>query len=117
MKLLRNGIKSIISIKNSHVHVINKLKDANGNLTTNSATMANIFNKFVVNVANGVTKSIPRSRKSPLDYLDNIYPHSFFISPAAPYEISDIIDLLKTGKSIGPNSIPIKLLKIPPFCL
>ena len=112
IKLLWNGIKSIISIKNSHVNVINKLKDANGNLTTDSATMANVFNNFFVNVANGVTKSIPRSPKSPLDYLDKINPHSFFISPAAPYEISDIIDLLKTGKSIGPNSIPIKLLKI-----
>ena len=112
MKLLWNGIKSIISIENSHVNVINKLKDANGNLTTDSATMANIFNNFFVNVANGVTKSIPRSPKSPLDYLDKINPHSFFISPAAPYEISDIMDLLKAGKSIGPSSIPIKLLKI-----
>ena len=47
-----------------------------------------------------------------MDYLGNKNPHSFFISPAAPYEISDIIDLFKTGKSIGPNSIPLKLLKI-----
>ena len=74
--------------------------------------MANTFNNFFVNVANGVTNCIPRSPKSPLDYLDKNNPHSFFISPAAPYEISDIIILLKTGKSIGPNSIPLKLLKI-----
>ena len=112
MKLLWTGIKSIISIKNSHVNVINKLKDANGNLITDSASMANIFNIVFVNVADGVTKSIPRSPKSPLDYLDKNNPNSFFISPAAPYEISDIIDMFKTGKSIGPNSIPIKLLKI-----
>ena len=30
MKLLWTGIKSIISVKNSHVSVINKLKDTNG---------------------------------------------------------------------------------------
>ena len=112
MKLLWTGIKSIISIKNSHVSVINKLKDTNGNLTTDSTAMANIFNKFFVNVADGVTKNIPRSPRSPLNYLKNKNPSSFFISPTAPYEISDIIDLLKTGKSIGPNSIPLKLLKI-----
>ena len=56
MKLLWSGIKSIISIKNSHVNVINKLKDANGNLTTDSATMATILNNVFVNLADGVTK-------------------------------------------------------------
>ena len=74
--------------------------------------MATIFNDFFVNVADGVSKRIPRSPKSPLDYLHNQNPHSFFITPAAPQEVSDVIDLLKTGKSLGPNSIPIKLLKI-----
>ena len=29
-----------------------------------------------------------------------------------PFEVSDVINALKSGKSIGPNSIPIKLLKI-----
>ena len=112
IKLLWTGIKSIISIKNSRVNVINKLKDANGNLTTASATMATVFNDFFVNVADGVTKRIPTSPKFPLDYLQNENPHSSFIAPSAPYEVSDIIDSLKAGKSIGPNSIPIKLLKI-----
>ena len=112
MKLLWTGIKSIISIKNSHVNVINKLKDTNGNLITDSTSMANIFNNFFVNLADGVTKNTPRSQRPPLDYLDNRNQLSFFISPETPYEISDIIDLFKTGKSIGPNSIPLKLLKI-----
>ena len=34
MKLLWTGIKSIISIKNCHVNVINKIKDSNGNVMT-----------------------------------------------------------------------------------
>ena len=62
MKLLWTGIKSIISLKNSHVDIINKLKDVNGNLTTDSSTMANIFNDFFVNVADNITKKIPRSK-------------------------------------------------------
>ena len=49
MKLLWTGIKSIISIKSSHVNVMNKLKDTNGNLITDSTAMANIYNNFFVN--------------------------------------------------------------------
>ncbi len=117
MKLLWSGIKSIISIKKSSTNLISKLKDSSGNPTTDSTTMANTFNKFFVNVADDVTKSIPRSPKSPLSYLENINDSTFFISPTAPYEISDIINLLKIGKSTGPNSIPIKLLKILSVCI
>ena len=66
--------------------------------------MATIFNDFFVNVADRVTMKIPRSPKSPLDYLDNKNHNSFFITPTAPLEIVDIINVLKTGKSLGPNS-------------
>ena len=88
MKLLLTGIKSITSIKNSHVNVIKKLKDANGNLTTDSTSIANILNNFLVNVDDGVTKSIPRSQKSPLDYLDKNNPQSFsyLLQPYMKYQ-------------------------------
>ena len=56
-------------------------------------------------------QGIPRTRKSPMDYLVNRNENSFFMTPAIPVEILDIIGLLKTGKSIGPNSIAIKSLK------
>ena len=110
MKLFWTRIKSIISVQNSSVNVINKLKDANGNLTSDSTTMATVFNDFFVHVADGITKIMPRTPESPLNYLlDNKNQNSFFITPSAPYEVLDIINTLKTGKSIGPNSIPIKL--------
>ena len=37
---------------------------------------------------------------------------SFFTAPSIPLEISEIISLLKMGKSLGPNSIPMKVLKL-----
>ena len=37
--------------------------------------------------------------------------NSFFTAPSVPFEISDIISALKSGKSLGPNSIPMKILK------
>ncbi len=112
MKHLWSGINTFISNKNSIVNVISELKDVNGNITTDSTVIANTFNKFFVNVGNNVTKTIPRTMKSPMDYLGSSNGNSFFITPAVPMEISDIISMLKTGKSIGPNSIPTKLLKI-----
>ena len=66
IKLLWTGIKSVISITNSRVNVISKQKDANGDLTADSATMDTVFNDFFVNVADGVTKRMPRSPKCPL---------------------------------------------------
>ena len=112
MKLLCSGLKSIISNKNSKENIISKLTDVNGNLTTDPAVVANTFNDFFVNVAGNVAKGIPRTRKSPMDYLGTRNEHSLFMTPVIPIEISDMISLLNTGKSIGPNSIPTKLLKI-----
>ena len=51
-----------------------------------------------------------RSPTSPLKYHINKNQYSYFITPSVPYEVSDVINTLKAGKSIGPNSIPIKLL-------
>ena len=50
-----------------------------------------------------------------MDYLGTRNEQSFFMTPVLPMEISDITSSLKTGKSIGPNSIPTNLLKV--LCL
>ena len=105
MKLLWSGLNSIISNNNSKTNIISKLNDVNGNLTTDPTEIANTFNNFFKNVAGNTTKGIPRTRKSPLDYLGTRSEHSFCMTPVLPMEISDIISSLKTGKSIGPNSI------------
>ena len=85
--------------------------------------MANIFNKFFVNVSKKITSAIPRTRKSPLDYLKHSNGKSFFLSSVAPEEVECLINSLQDGKAAGPYSIiPVKLLKIIshqisiPFC-
>ena len=112
MKQLWSGIKSVINIRqSSNINVISKLKDSNGNISSDPAVVANIFNKFFVNVSHNITKTIPRSNKSPVDFMGDRTGNSFFTAPSVPNEISEIISLLKTGKSLGPNSIPMKILK------
>ena len=113
MKKLWSGIKSVVSIrKSSNMNVINKLKDSNGNTTSDPSVIANIFNKFFVNVSQDITKNIPRSNKLPVEFMGDRVGNSFFIAPKVPFEISDIISALKSGKSLGPNSIPMKILKL-----
>ena len=74
--------------------------------------MSNIFNDFYVNVADGITKTIPLTPKSPLDYLSDRICSSLFLAPVTSIEVNDLINILNPSKSVGPNSIPIKLLKI-----
>ena len=66
--------------------------------------IAGIFNKFFVNVSHDITKNIPRSYKSPVDFMGDRVGNSFFTAPSVPFEIADIISALKSGKSLGPNT-------------
>ena len=112
MKQLWSGIKSIISHKSSTSSSINKIQDKDGNVTIDSSKISNIFNDFFVNVADEITKTIPKTPKSPLDYLSNRTSNSLFLTPVTFIEVYDLIKVLNPSKSVGPNSIPIKLLKI-----
>ena len=73
--------------------------------------MANAFNRYFVNVGTNVDKSIPRTKKSPFDYLKERNPNSFFLAPVTPREIEIIINSFNKNKSTGPYNIPIFLLK------
>ena len=112
MKKLWSGIKTIISHKSSTSFLINKIKGKDGNVTSDPSKMSNIFNNFYVNVADGITRTIPLTPKSPLDYLSDRMYNSLFLTPVTLIEVNDLINILNPSKSVGPNSIPIKLLKI-----
>ena len=74
--------------------------------------MTQAFNHYFANIAANVDKEIPRTRKSPLDYLGKIQNLSLFLSPTDETEVGSIISELKKGKSVGPYSIPCNLLKM-----
>ena len=74
--------------------------------------MATVFNNLFTNVSQKINQDIPRTRKSPLDYMPTANNKSFFVSQVTPEEIEIIVGSLKNGKSSGPYSMPTKLLKI-----
>ena len=112
MKMLWTGIKNIISLKPGACNTISYLKDDDGSHISDPVKIANEFNNYFTNVANEITKKLPRTPKSPLDYLSNPNASSFFVSPCSAIEVSSVIKNLKNGKSCGPNSIPVRLLKV-----
>ena len=65
-----------------------------------------------MNVGSNLDKTIPRTRKSLIDYLKNRSGSSMFLAPVTFQEIDVIIQFLNTKKSTGPYSIPVFLLKI-----
>ncbi len=57
--------------------------------------IANEFNEYFTNVAEGITKNIPRTQKSPLSYLRNSNSNFFSISPCTTEDASKVIQSLK----------------------
>ena len=111
--MLWKGIKSVIKIKsNIETNSIPNITDETGSKLTDPVMIANNFNEYFLNVATKISNKIPRNPNTPLRYLNAPNNNSFFVSPTVPDEVSSIIQSLKKSKSTGPNSIPIKLLKI-----
>ena len=111
MKMLWSGIRSVINSKSNIGSSISCLTH-NGVKVDDSKQMANIFNNVFVNAAKKINENIPRTKKSPLEYLSSQNESSFFISPVSHEVFKVIINSLKSGKAVGPQSIPIYLLKM-----
>ena len=77
MKMLWTGIRSIINIKSKQFYNISQLIQ-NGEIVQNSKEIAKIFNNYFVNIAGKIDSEIPRTRKSPLNYLGDKLEKSFF---------------------------------------
>ena len=111
-KMLWSDIRSIVNVKTkSQLSQISHLLE-NGKQVDNPVKMANKFNNYFVNVGGNIDKSIPRTRKSPMDYLSNRIPNSIFSALVTKGEIDIIIESLNQKKAIGSYSIPVFLLKI-----
>ena len=108
MKQLWSGIKSIITAKPRCQQLISQIRVDNIDYD-DPKDIANQFNKFFINVADDVRKTVPSAPKSHKEYLKAPNSQSIFLYSCTPKEIEDIIDLAKV---CGPYSIPIKFLKI-----
>ena len=109
------GINEIIISKNKPQTSINCLEVKNKestNTITNPKEISNIAIDYFTNIADEILKKRKyNGKKTFTEYLSSVNPSSFFIQPTDPKEIECIINQLDTSKSVGPNSIPPKLIK------
>ena len=105
------GIKSIITIKDFSADIPKSLS-VDGATISNPLAISNIFNNYFSSIAGKTKLNISFSQEHFSNFLKNRSNISFFISPTDKSEIENIISSLDSNKSVGPNSIPIKILKL-----
>ena len=106
------GIKSIVNIQNSSKKDIKLLNDKGSNIS-DPKKIADLFNKYFVKVGPNIDERIPKARKHFIEYMNKLKVNkTIFLTPATPREIYNIISAFDIKKSLGPNSIPVYILKI-----
>ncbi len=107
-KKIWNGIKQIIQLRpKTNSKVIQYYI-----LISDPKTVANAFNNYFANIGTNLSKSIPKTTKSPMDYLTNPVCNSLFLFPATACEIETEISKLNTRRATGLFSIPVYILKL-----
>ena len=106
------GIRSIANLNNTSKKDI-KILNKNGKKVTDPQKIVNLFNEHYVNVGPNIEKKLPKSLKKCHQYLSKVkVAKTFFLKPVTPQEIFDIILSYNAWKTLGPNGIPIYILKI-----
>ena len=105
------GIKSILNIKNTSAD-IPKTLTVDGTTISNPMEISNIFNNYFSSIASKIKLNISFSHKHFSDFLKNRSNISFLVSLTDKTEIENVISSLDSNKSVGPNSIPAKILKL-----
>ena len=103
------GIKSIIYINTTKSKSIN-CPNVNNTEEMDPFVLSHAFNKFFTTITKEIESNIVHTPKNYADYLTNPSEKNF-LTPTSPDEVEDIIKTLNLRKSIGPNSLPAKLLK------
>ena len=84
---------------------------SSGSTFTNQVEIANILNNYFASIAKKTKVNINYSHKHSSDFLKDKNQNSFFLSPTNKYKIQNVISTLNSNKSVGPNSIPTRILK------
>ena len=102
------GIKEVIVINKSNKTQPTCLEIGNKNITIKK--ISEEFNNFFGTIAKKIDKKTPKPNHFP-NYLKNQNLNSLFLDAATEEENESIIGNLNLRKTIGPNSIPTRILK------
>ena len=110
-KRIWKGIKQIVKFKPQTSQRLIKIVENNLEITEPKLA-AYVFNDYFANIGKNLESQIPSVSNSPMVYLNNPECNNFYFFPVTCSEIETEISKFKTGKSVGPFSIPIDILKM-----
>ena len=111
-KTICTGIHEIISSRKSKNDDNVSAIIADDNTITDPIEIAQNFNNFFASIGRNPQNKIPSTEKNLTDYLKKANSKNFIIAPTTSDEISDLMHNLKFRKTVGPYSIPTKIMKI-----
>ena len=87
--------------------------EIDGNILTNPKLIAGSFNDYFTSIADSILeKRKYKGNKSLREFLINRITESFVFHEANYDKVQSLIFSLKENKSFGPNSIPVKILRL-----
>ena len=90
-----------------------KLINDKGKNISDPKKIVELFNKYFVNVGPNIDSKIPKAHKHFREFMRKLKGNkTIFLPTPTPQEIYDIISAFDIKKSLGPNSIPVYILKI-----
>ena len=111
MKVLE---KSLVLIPNHHPHLTICV---DGHLNSDPITVANGFNDFFTSIADTVRSKIGPTKRHFSHYLKECIRNSIFLDRINPAEVLLTVNSLSLNKSLGPNSISPKIIRLLRFDL
>ena len=79
IKMMWKGIPNIIKVKANNGSNITEINSSEGSRINDPIRLANSFTRYFSNMATEITKKIPLTQKSRIDYLGDPLPNSFFL--------------------------------------
>ena len=96
----------------THLKIYIKLINDKGKHISDPKKIVELSNKYFVNIG-PIDSKIPKAYKHFSEFMRKLKGNkTFFLTATTQHEIYDIISAFDIKKSLGPNSIPVYILKI-----
>ena len=111
-KMLWKTINEIVCRKSKKGGVITHLKTDNGGIMYDPKQIADELNNYFVQIGKKLSDKISPPAKTHMDFLKgSAIENTFFLSATNPFEVDSIVSSFNNNKAMGPDSIPIRMLK------
>ena len=80
-------------------------------MITDQKDVAEIFNNYFTDIVPKLSEKIPKAKHSYKHYMKTYIDKSLFLSATTTEEIKNLISSLNHRKSVGPNSVPVNIVK------